>query len=115
MRLPHRAQLLRPGKVTDAYGDTVDGPLEAHGDTFPAWRQTTSSTEVTSDGIAVVVNSHRLHARYPGPDLVEGDVIEVDGGRFTIEGDLERPVNPRGRGRYVSVNLKAVSRGGSRG
>lgn len=115
MRLPHRAQPLRPSKVIDDYGDEVDGPLAAHGDPFAAWLQTSSSTEVTSEGVSVIVSRHRLHARFPGPSLLEGDVIEVDEARYSVEGDVIRPVNPRGRGRYVYVDLKAVSRGGARG
>lgn len=111
-RLPHSATLLRPSKVIDDYEDEVDGPLAPFGDAFPAWLQTTSSTEVGLEGLVSVVTRTRLHVHHPGPSLDNDDVVEVEGSRYRVKGDLIRAVNPRGRGRFAVVDLTAVKRGG---
>lgn len=110
MRLPHRATLLRPTVITDAYGDEVPGPLAPLGDPVPAWLQVTSSTEATSNGVAVLVTATRLYLR-PGIALAADDVVEVEGRRYAVDGAPHAPVNPRGRARFLQANLKAVSHG----
>lgn len=113
MRLPHRATLLRPSTVTDAYGDLVDGPLAPVGEAFAAWLQVRSSTEgVPADG-EPVVTSPRLYWRDALVLVEEDDVIEVDGKRYSVEGDPYAAVNPRGRARFWQADLKRVTRGGN--
>lgn len=115
MRLPHLATLIRPTVITDGYGDEVPGPLAPVCDPVPAWLQVTSSTEATSDGVAVLVTATRLYLRagtVGGVAIAADDVVEVGGVRYAIDGTPFAPVNPRGRARFIQVNLKAVTHGG---
>jgi len=114
-RLPHLATLLRPSTITDDYGDEVDGPLAPVGEPFGAWlQQQTSVTDNAGDGSPVVTRTV-LYVRVSDttPDLDEDDVIEVDGDRYAVDGKPRRPVNPRGRARFVEVDLRDVTRGGN--
>lgn len=113
-RLPHLATLLRPSTITDDYGDEVDGPLAPVGDPFPAWLQQQTSTTDNADAAQPVVTRTVLYARVGlAPSLEEDDVVEVDGKRYAVTGDPRLPVNPRGRARFVEVDLARVTRGGN--
>lgn len=110
-RLPHRARILRPSTVTDAYGDTVEGPLEPVGEPFQAWLQSAVSKEaIASDG--PVKSTPRVFVFPSAPAVGEADVLEVDGVRYRVEGDPREPVNPRGRSRFRVIELSRVTRGG---
>lgn len=113
MRLPHRATVLRPSRVTDVYGDEVDGPLAPVGSPFPAWLQARSSTE-TEGAVSVLVSTPVLYYRDALVLIEEDDVVEVEGrGRFNVVGEPYAATSPRGRVRHSRVDLKRVSRGGS--
>lgn len=112
-RLPHRATLHRPSRVIDAYDDEVDGPLEPQGDPVPAWLQVITSTEATSGDGSPVVTRTVLYFRPGTLPLDEDDVVEVDGKRYTVDGEPRTPVNPSGRSRFASADLVRVTRGGN--
>ena len=108
--LPHLATILRPAPITDTYGDVIDGPLAPLGDPIPAWLQIRSSSEdVRADG-QPVTTTPRLYV-WPSSGLVEDDVVEVDGLRYRVTGDVYVPVNPGGRARLGFVDLTRVQRG----
>lgn len=111
-RLPHRATLLRPSKVTDRYGDEVDGPLAPVGEPFPAWLQHRAVTEGVVAG-GPVVRTPVLFTFPSAPPMTSADVVEIDGDRFKVEGDPAEPVNPRGRARFRVLELSRVTRGGA--
>ena len=84
------------------------------GDPVAAWLQVTSSTEATSNGVAVLVTATRLYLRagtVGGVALAADDVVEVDGRRYAVDGAPHAPVNTRGRARFLQANLKSVSHG----
>lgn len=110
MRLPQMATLLRPTSVVDEYGDTVPGPLAPVGEPFPAWLQTTSSTELTADGAVVLVTASRLYTA-PLAAPQNDDVLEVNGVRYAAQGDAVAACNPRGRRRFAATDVKAVTHG----
>lgn len=112
-RLPHLATLLRPAEAEDDYGDTVDGELAPVGDPFPAWLQIKSSEEDVLANGQPVSTRPKVYVLPSAPHIDEDDVLEVSGQRFRVTGDPYPPVNPRGRSRFVQIDLIRVTRGGS--
>lgn len=112
-RFPDVVTLLRPTQVQDAYGDTVDGPLAAVGNSWRGWLQTRSSlAQTAADTGSPVVTTTTLYAPASAPALAEDDVLSVNGIRYRVDGEPRLPTNPRGRSRFREIPLKRVTRGG---
>ena len=106
-RLPHLVQALTPSRVTDGYGDEIDGPLVADGDPFPGWLQ---ARDVVENG-GVVTRVRTLYTRPSAPLLGPSSAVEVNGDRYEVDGDAIESTRPSGRSEFRTYRVKRVTRG----
>lgn len=107
-RLPHLVTRYSPTTITDAYGDTVDGPLAQAGDPFRGWLQT---REIRESVTGVVTTQRTLYTRPSAPRLTPKDEVEVEGLRYRIDGEEHLPVRPSGRPEFRYYRVTRVTRG----